>query len=78
MSGKFQGYARRKASSDAYPTYLETQRRLEANCEQILSDGGSGASWSRPGLIRLKAALQPGNWVKVAALGVDRWPRFLS
>ena len=29
---------------------------------------GSGASWNRPGLNRLKAALQPGDCVKVAAL----------
>ena len=29
---------------------------------------GSGASWNRPGLNRLKAALQPGDCVKVAVL----------
>ena len=29
---------------------------------------GSGASWNRPGLNRLKAAIQPGDCVKVAAL----------
>ena len=37
---------------------------------------GSGASWNRPGLNRLKAALQPGDCVKVAAL--DRLGRSLT
>ena len=37
---------------------------------------GSGAIWNRPGLNRLKAALQPGDCVKVAAL--DRLGRLLT
>ncbi len=43
---------------------------------QVFEDVGSGASWNRPGLNRLKAALQPGDCVKVAAL--DRLGRSLT
>ena len=54
---------------------LENQRRVLADCEQVFEDVGSGASWNRPGLNRLKAALQPGDCVKVAVL--DRLDRLL-
>ena len=47
-----------------------------ADCEQVFEDVGSWASWNRPGLNRLKAALQPGDCVKVAAL--NRLGRSLS
>ena len=47
-----------------------------ADCEQVFEDVGSGASWDRPELNRLKAALQPGDCVKVAAL--DRLGRSLT
>ena len=43
------------------PTTLENQRRVLADCEQVFEDVGSGASWNRPGLNRLRAALQPGT-----------------
>ena len=68
MCGKLFGYARVSGASDAYSNNLETQRRVLADCEQVFEDVGSGASWNRPGLNRLKAALPPGDCVKVAAL----------
>ena len=69
MSGKLFGYARVSVASDADANNLENQRRVLADCEQVFEDVGSGASWNRPGLNRLKAALQPGDCVKVAAPG---------
>ena len=54
---------------------LNAHRRVLADCEQVFEDVGSGASWNRPGLNRLKAALQPGDCAKVAAL--DRLGRSL-
>ena len=68
MSGKLHGYARVPVSSDAYANNLENQRRVLADCGQVFEDISSGASWNRPGLNRLKAALEPGDCVKVAAL----------
>ena len=67
-------------ASDADANDLENQRRLLADCEQVFEDVGSGASWNRPELNRLKAALQPGDCVKVAALErlAGRWPRCWS
>ena len=47
-----------------------------ADCEQVFEDVGSGASWNRPGLYRLKDAVAPGDCVKVAAL--DRLVRSLT
>ena len=76
MSGKLFGYARVSVASDADANNLETQRRMLADCEQVFEDVGSGASWNRPGLNRLKAALHPGDCVKVAAL--DRLGRSLT
>ena len=70
MSGKLFGYARVSVVSDADANNLETQRWVLADCEQVLEDVGSGASWNRPGLNRLKAALQTGDCVKVAAAGM--------
>ena len=63
-------------ASDADANNLEIQRRVLDDCEQVFKDVGSGASWNRPGLNRLKAALQPGDCVKVAAL--DRLGRSLT
>ena len=63
-------------ASDADANNLETQRRVLADCEQVFEDVGSGASWNRPGLNRLRAALQPGDCLKVAAL--DRLGRSLT
>ena len=62
--------------SDADANNLETQRRLLADCDQVFEDVGSGASWNRPGLNRLKDAVAPGDCVKVAAL--DRLGRSLT
>ena len=62
------GYARMSVASDAYANNLESQRRVLADCEQVFEDVGSGASWNRPGLNRLKAALQPGDCVNVETL----------
>ena len=76
MSGRLYGYARLSVASDAGVNNLETQRRVLADCEQVFEDVGSGASWNRPGLNRLKAALQPRDCVKVAAL--DRLGRSLT
>ena len=55
-------------ASDTYANNLENQRRVLADCEHVFEDVGSGASWDRPGLNRLKAALQTGDCVKVAVL----------
>ena len=63
-------------ASDADANNLENQRRVLADCEQVFEDVGSGAYWNRPGLNRFKAALQPGDCVKVAAL--DRLGRSLT
>ena len=68
MSGKLFGYARVSVASNADANNLSTQRRVLADCERVFEDVRSGASWNRPGLNRLKAALQPGDCVKVAAL----------
>ena len=76
MSGRLFGYIRVSVASDADANNLENQRRVLADCEQVFEDVGSGASWNRPGLNRLKAALQPGDCVKVAAL--DRLGRSLT
>ena len=63
-------------ASDADANNLENQRRVLADCEQVFEDVGSGASWNRPGLNRLKASLQQGDCVKVVAL--DRLGRSLA
>ena len=76
MNVRLLGYARVSVASDADANNLENQRRLLADCEQVFEDVGSGASWNRPGLNRLKAALQQGDCVKVAAL--DRLGRSLT
>ena len=76
MSGRLFGYARVSVASDADANNLENQRRLLGDCEQVFEDVGSGASWNRPGLNRLKATLQPGDCVKVTAL--DRLGRSLT
>ena len=68
MSGRLFGYVRVSVASDADANKLETQRRLLADCEQVFEDVGSGASWNRPGLNRLKDAVDPGDCVEVAAL----------
>ena len=70
------GYARVSVASDADSNNLENQRRLLADCEHVFEDVDSGASWNRPGLNRLKTALEPGGSVKVAAL--DRLGRSLT
>ena len=57
MSRKLFRYARVSVASDADANNLENQRRVLADCEQVFEDVGSGASWNRPGLNRLKAAL---------------------
>ena len=75
MSGNLFGYARVPVASDADANNPENQRRVLADCEQVFEDVGSGASWNRPGLNLLRAALQPGDCVKVAAL--DRLGRSL-
>ena len=59
MSGRLFGYARASVASDADANNRETQRRVLADCEQVFEDVGSGASWNRPGLNRLKEALAP-------------------
>ena len=74
MSRRLFGYASVSVASDA--NNLENQRQVLADCEQVFGDVGSGASWNRPGLNRLKATLQPGDCVKVAAL--DRLGRSLT
>ena len=75
MSGRLFGYARVPVASDADANNRDTQRRMLAGCVQVFEDVESEASWSRPGLNRLRAALQPGDCVKVAAL--DRLGRSL-
>ena len=68
MSGKLFRYARVSVASDADANNLENQRRVLVDCGQVFEDVGSGASWNRPGLNRLKATLQPGDCVKGTAL----------
>ena len=68
MSGRLYGYARVSLASDVDANNLENQRRVLVDCEQVFEDVGSGASWNRPGLNRLKAALQPDDCVQVVAL----------
>ena len=63
-------------ASDADANNLENQRRVVADFEQVFEGVGRGASWNRPGLNRLKAALQPGDCVKVVML--DRLGRSLT
>ena len=70
------GHARVSVVSGADANNLENQRRVLADCEQVYEDVGSGASRNRLGLNRLKATLEPGDCVKVAAL--DRLGRSLS
>ena len=76
MSGRLFGYVRVSVANDADANNLENQRRVLAGCAQVFEDVGSGASWNRPGLNRLKAALQPGDCVMVTAL--DRFGRSLT
>ena len=76
MSGRLFGYARVSVASDADANNLENQRRVLADCEQVFEDVGSGASWNRTGLNRLKASLRQGDCVKVVAL--DRLGRSLT
>ena len=76
MSGKPYVCAQMSMASDADANNLENQRRVLGDCEQVFEDVGSGASGNRPALNRLKAALQPGDCVKVAAL--DRLGRSLT
>ena len=75
-SGKLHEYAHVWVARDADANNLETRRRVLADCEQVFEDVGSGASWNRPGLNRLKVALQTGDCVKIAAL--DRLGRSLT
>ena len=57
-SGKLHEYAHVWVARDVAANNLETRRHVLADCEQAFEDVGSGASWNRPGLNRLKAALQ--------------------
>ena len=68
MNGSLFGFARVLVASNTDGNNLENQRRLLADCEQVIEDLGRGASWNRPGLNRLKTALQPGDCLKVTAL----------
>ena len=76
MDGRQFGYARVSVARNADANNLENQRRLLDDCEEVFEDVGSGASWNRPGLNRLKTAFQPGDCVKVTAL--DRLGRSLT
>ena len=76
MSENLFGYARVSVASDADANNLHTHRWVPADCEQVFEDVSSGAYWNRPGLNRLKASLQPGDYLKVVAL--DRLGRSLA
>ena len=69
MSGRLFGYAHVSVASDIDANNLETKRRVLADCEQVFVDVGSGASWNRPWLNRLRADLQPCDCVKVRGAG---------
>ena len=56
MSWKPYGDARVSVASDADANNLENQRCVLADWEQVFEDVGSGTSWNRPGLNRLKDA----------------------
>ena len=50
MCGKLFGYARVSVATDADANNLHTHCWVQADCEQVFEDGGSGASvldWSR-------------------------------
>ena len=68
MSEIIYEYDHVSAVSDAGSRDMETQRGALADCEQVFEDLSSGASWNWPRLNALKAALQPGDCVKVVAL----------
>ena len=68
MSGRLFGYIRVSVASDADANNPEAQRRVLADCEQVFEDVGGGASWNQLQLNRLKAALQPGDCVKMEVL----------
>ena len=76
MSGRLFGYGRVSVAREADVNNLENQRWVLADCARVFEDVGSGDSGNRPGLNRLRAALQPGDCMKVAAL--DRLGRSLS
>ncbi len=74
MSGRLFGYVRVSVASDADANNLENQRRVLAGCAQVFEDVGSGASWNRPGLNRLKAASSPATacWWRRWTASADR------
>ena len=73
MSGRLFGYACVSVASDADANSLESERWVLAGCEQVFEDVGSWACLDWPGLNRLKQAVAPGDFVKVAEL--DRMGR---
>ena len=73
MNERLFGYARVSVASDADANSLETERWVLAGCEQVFEDVGSGAFLNWPGLNRLKQAVAPGDFAKLAEL--DRMGR---
>ena len=57
MRGKLFGYASTSVAGDADASNLKNQRRVLAERKQVFDDMGSWASWNRPGLNRLDAAI---------------------
>ena len=57
MRGNLFGYASASVAGDADASNLENQRRVLAERKQVFDDMGSWASWNRPGLNRLGAAI---------------------
>ena len=57
MSGKLHEYARVSVARGVDANDLPSQGWVLADSEQVFEGVGSGASWSRPGLNRLKDAL---------------------
>ena len=76
MRGKLFGYARVSVASRLRRQQLRDPAPPPGRLRQVFYGVGSGASWNRSGLRRLKAALQPGDCVNVGAL--DRLGRSVA
>ena len=57
-------------ASDVYANNPETKRRALSGCEEVYDDMPGRACLNWPGLNRLKQAVAPGDFIKVA--GLDR------
>ena len=68
MNCKPYGDARVSVASDVYANNPETKRRALSGCEEVFEDMPGRACLNWPGLNRLKQAVAPGDFIKVAEL----------